>query len=113
MRRLLLVGLTFALAGCAAQQTAVEAPAAEIGAVADGGQSAERRAERRRNDQNYVTSLERREVTGSRINRVRRRGEAREDKTAGKRVETISGEQIDELEERGYDGLSDVLPASE
>lgn len=37
----------------------------------------------------------------SRINRVRRRGEPEDDSTAGKRVETITGEQLEEMEERG------------
>ena len=113
----LLIGFALALGACAAQQSAVKAPDAQP-PVAAAGKSGEevagRSGETRSSDRGYVSSaLERRDVTGSRINRVRRRSEPAEDTTAGKRVETISGDQIDELQERGYDGLSDILPAGD
>ena len=119
VKKLLIIGLGLALGGCVAQQSAMQAQGAqpqETATAATGGganREADRREDRRRSDAGYVSTLERRDVTGSRINRVRRRGEPVEDTTAGKRVETISREQIEELGERGYDGLSDVLPAGD
>ena len=116
MKKLLITGFALALGACAAQQSAMNAPAAQApeseAAVAE-DRSAAAREERRRRDQRYVTTLERRDVTGSRINRVRRRGEPDEDKTAGKRVDTISREQIDELEELGMGSVSEALPPGE
>ena len=96
MKKLLVIGCALALGACAAQQTALQSadtPASEQEAAAQ-----EKAASKR--DEDYVSSLERRDVTGSRINRVRRRGEADEDTTAGKRVETISREEIDMMEQR-------------
>ncbi|MYA30779.1 MAG: hypothetical protein F4Y31_06050 [Gammaproteobacteria bacterium] len=104
MKKLLVVACALALGACAAQQSAVQsadaAPEAQQ-AQASEDSAAARREQRRKSDQTYVTSLERRDKTGSRINRVRRRGEPEEDNTAGKRVETITGEQLEEIEERG------------
>lgn len=104
MKKLLIVAFTLALGACAAQQSALQsadsaperqqAQASEDSAAAPGDK-------RRRSDEPYLTSLERRDTTGSRINRVRRRGEPEEDRTAGKRVETISKEQLEEMKERG------------
>ena len=104
MKKLLVVACALALGACAAQQSAMQTadstPDAQQ-AQSSQDSAASRREQRRKNDETYVTSLERRDRTGSRINRVRRRGEPDEDTTAGKRVETISGEQIDDMEERG------------
>jgi len=104
VKKLLVVACALALGACAAQQSAVQsadaAPEAQQ-ARATEDSAAARREQRRKSDQPYVTSLERRDTTGSRINRVRRRGEPEEDNTAGKRVETITGEQLEEIEERG------------
>jgi len=104
VKKLLIVACAMALGACAAQQSALQSadstPDAQQ-AQATEDSAAERREQRRRSDQTYVTSLERRDTTGSRINRVRRRGEPEEDTTAGKRVETISGEQLEEIKERG------------
>lgn len=104
MKKLLIVACALALGACAAQQSALQS----ADAVGEAQQSqasqdsaAEHREQRRKNDETYVTSLERRDRTGSRIDRVRRRGEPEEDNTAGKRVETISGEQLDDMDERG------------
>ena len=103
MKKLLLIACALALGACAAQQSAVQsadsAPDAQQ-AQASQESAATRREQRRKNDDTYVTSLERRDQTGSRINRVRRRGQPEEDNTAGKRVETITGEQLEEMEER-------------
>ena len=99
MKKLLVIGFALALGACAAQQTALQSaatPAAEQEAAAQ-EKAASKRSKR---DEDYVNSLERRDVTGSRINRVRRRGEAGEDATAGKRVETISREDIELMEQR-------------
>ena len=104
MKKLLLVACALALGACAAQQSALQSsestPEGQE-AQASENSAAARREERRRSDETYVSSLERRDQTGSRINRVRRRGEPEEDKTAGKRVETISREQIEDMQERG------------
>ena len=104
VKKLVVIAFALALGACASQQSL--APSA---AVASEGQQAQapessaeaRRAERRKQDENYVSSLERRDKTGSRINRVRRRGEPEEDSTAGKRVETIGREELEEMEQRG------------
>ncbi|MCY3941307.1 MAG: hypothetical protein OXG29_09555 [Gammaproteobacteria bacterium] len=104
MKKLLVVACALALGACAAQQSALQsaeaAPEAQQ-AQASEDSAAARRDKRRKSDEPYLTSLERRDTTGSRINRVRRRGEPEEDNTAGKRVETISKEQLDDMEERG------------
>ena len=107
MKKLLIVACALALGACAAQQSALQsADAAAVSQQSQASQTSQdsaaaRREQRRKNDETYVTSLERRDRTGSRINRVRRRGEPEEDSTAGKRIDTISGEQIDDMEERG------------
>jgi len=104
VKKLLIVACAMALGACAAQQSAVQSADSTPDAQqsrASQDSAAARREQRRKNDETYVTSLERRERTGSRINRVRRRGEPEEDTTAGKRVDTIGGEQIDDMEERG------------
>ena len=95
MQKLLVIGCALALGACAAQQTALQSadtPASEQEAAAQ-----EKAASKR--DDDYVSSLERRDVTGSRINRVRRRGEDDEDTTAGKRVETVSGEEFERIQQ--------------
>lgn len=104
MKRLLVIACALALGACAAQQSAMQS--ADATTEAQQAQTSEdsagvRREEQRKSDQTYVTSLERRDKTGSRINRVRRRGEPEEDNTAGKRVETVSGEQLEEIEQKG------------
>lgn len=104
VKKLLVVACALALGACAAQQSALQsadsAPEGRQAQASDDSATA-RQDKRRKSDQPYVTSLERRDTTGSRINRVRRRGEPEEDNTAGKRVETITGEQLEEIEERG------------
>ena len=104
MKKLLIVTCAMALGACAAQESALQsadaAPEAQQ-SQASQDSAAARRERRRKSDETYVTSLERRDKTGSRINRVRRRGEPEEDSTAGKRVETVSGEQLEDMEERG------------
>ena len=116
MKKLLITGFALALGACAAQQAAVNAPASQApeseAAVAD-GHTAAGGQERRRRDRPYVTTLERRDITGSRINRVRRRGEPEEDKTAGKRVDTISRQQIEDMEDLGMGSVSEALPQGE
>ncbi len=102
MKKLLAIGFALALGACAAQQTALQSaatPAAEQEAAVQ-EKAADNGDKRSKRDEDYVSSLERRDVTGSRINRVRRRGEAEEDTTAGKRVETISREEIEMMEQR-------------
>ncbi|MDE0680688.1 MAG: hypothetical protein OXI11_10820 [Gammaproteobacteria bacterium] len=104
MKKLLVVACALALGACAAQQSALQSADADPDAQqaqASEDSAAARREQRRKSDQTYVTSLERRDKTGSRINRVRRRGEPEEDTTAGKRVETISREELEDMEERG------------
>ena len=104
VKELLVIACALALGACAAQQSALQsAESTPEGqeAQASENSAAARREERRRSDETYVSSLERRDQTGSRINRVRRRGEPEEDKTAGKRVETISREQLEDIQERG------------
>ena len=102
MKRLVVIACALALGACAAQQSALQsADASGEARQVSQDSAAARREQRRKNDETYVTSLERRDTTGSRINRVRRRGEPEEDNTAGKRVETISGEQLEEIKERG------------
>lgn len=103
MKKLLLIACALALGACAAQQSAMQSAdsAADAQQAQASEDSAAARREKRKSDQTYVTSLERRDKTGSRIGRVRRTGEPEEDRTAGKRVETISGEQLEEIEERG------------
>ena len=99
MKKLLAIGFALALGACAAQQNAVQSsatPAAEQQAAPQEKAA----AARDRKDEDYVTSLERRDVTGSRINRVRRTGEVDEDTTAGKRVETLSREEIEMMDQR-------------
>lgn len=104
MKKLLVIACALALGACAAQQSALQsadtAPEAQQARATEDSAAASRE-QRRKSDQTYVTSLERRDTTGSRINRVRRRGEPEEDTTAGKRVETITGEQLEEIKERG------------
>lgn len=102
MKKLLVIGCALALGACAAQQTALQSadtPASEQEAAVQ-EKAADNGDKRSKRDEDYVTSLERRDVTGSRINRVRRRGEAEENTTAGKRVETVSREEIDMMEQR-------------
>ena len=104
LKRLLVIVCALALGACAAQQSAVQsADSTPEGqeVQASRGSAETRRERQRKNDDYYVGSLERRDKTGSRINRVRRKGEPEEDSTAGKRVETISGEQLEEIEQRG------------
>lgn len=104
LKRLLVIACALALGACAAQQSAVQsADSTSEGqeVQASRGSAETRRDRQRKSDDYYVGSLERRDKTGSRINRVRRRGEPDEDSTAGKRVETISGEQLEEIEQRG------------
>lgn len=104
MKKLLVVACSLILGACAAQQSALQSADAAADAQQKGvteDTAAADREQRRSSDQTYVTSLERRDKTGSRINRVRRRGEPEEDNTAGKRVETITGEQLEEIVERG------------
>lgn len=103
VKKLLIMGCALALAACAAQENALQSSgAAASGEAAEPAQTAaERRAEKRKRDEDYVTSLERRDRTGSRINRVRRRGEAEEDKPSALRVETVSREELEEMERRG------------
>lgn len=104
MKKLLIVTCALALGACAAQQSALQSadstPEAQQAQALEDSAAAPR-DKRRRSDEPYLTSLERRDKTGSRINRVRRRGEPEEDRTAGKRVETISKEQLEDMEERG------------
>ena len=98
MKKLLVIGFALALGACAAQQTALQSaatPASEQEAAAQ-EKAASKRSKR---DEDYVTSLERRDVTGSRINRVRRRGEADKDTTAGKRIETVSSEEFERIKQ--------------
>lgn len=104
MKKLLVIACALALGACAAQQSALQS--ADAATEAQQAQESEdsagvRRERQRKKDDYYVGSLERRDKTGSRIGRVRRTGEPEEDRTAGKRVETISGEQLEEIEERG------------
>lgn len=104
VKKLWVAGLALSLAACAAQESALQssdaaAPEAAAAESSETGDSAAARRESRR-DQPYVTSLERRDKTGSRINRVRRRGEPDEDTTAGKRVETVSREELENIERR-------------
>jgi len=115
VKKLLVIGFTLALAACAAQQSAQRAPAAQQPETTPAATeaAAAAREDQRKSGWGYVSTLERRDVTGSRINRVRRRGEQAKNTTAGKRVETISREQIEELQDRGFDGLSGVLPAAD
>lgn len=103
VKKLLIIGCAVALAACAAQESALQSTgAAASGETAEKPQTAaERRAEKRKRDENYVSSLERRDRTGSRINRVRRRGEVEEDKPSALRVETVSREELEEMERRG------------
>ncbi|MXW21264.1 MAG: hypothetical protein F4Z95_10710 [Gammaproteobacteria bacterium] len=104
MKKLLIVACAMALGACAAQQSEMQSAdtAGEAQqSTASQDSAAARREQRRKSDETYVTSLERREKTGSRINRVRRRGEQEEDTSAGKRIETISSEQLDDMDERG------------
>ena len=100
-KKLWVAGLALSLAACAAQESALQSSGAQApeAAPAETADSAAARRESRR-DQPYVTSLERRDKTGSRINRVRRRGEPDEDTTAGKRVETVSREELENIERR-------------
>ena len=103
MKRLLIFGCALALAACAAQENALQSSdATASGEAAEPTQTAaERRAEKRERDKDYISSLERRDRTGSRINRVRRRGEAEEQKPSVQRVETISREELEDMERRG------------
>ncbi len=104
MKKLLVVACALALGACAAQQSALQSadssPDAQQARATEDSAAAPR-DKRRKSDEPYLSSLERRDKTGSRINRVRRTGEPEEDRTAGKRVETITGEQLEEIEERG------------
>ncbi len=113
MKKLLIIGLALAASACGIQESALRPTAAQApqaAAVAAEDRAAERREKRRQKNQGYSSTLERKDMTGSRINRVRRQGEPDEDSTAGQRIETISREQIEEAEVRGYDSLSKVLP---
>ena len=104
MKRLLVIACALALGACAAQQSLLQsADSAPDGQQAQTSEDSAtvRRERQRKGDDYYVGSLERRDTTGSRINRVRRRGEPEEDKTAGKRVETITREELEDIEERG------------
>ena len=103
VKKLLIIGCALALAACAAQENALQSSgAAASGGTAEPAQTAaERRAEKRKRDENYVSSLERRDRTGSRINRVRRRGEVEDEKPSALRVETVSREELEEMERRG------------
>lgn len=104
MKKFVVITCALALGACAAQQSAVQtAESAPDGQQVQASEnSAEsRQEEKRKSDKYYVTSLERREKTGSRINRVRRRGEPEEDTSAGKRVETITREQLEDAQRRG------------
>ena len=103
MKKLLIIGCALALAACATQESALQSTdAAASGETAAQPQTAaERRAEKRKRDDNYVSSLERRDRTGSRINRVRRRGEVEDSDTEALRVETVSREELEEMERRG------------
>ncbi len=96
MKKLLATGFALALGACAAQQTALQSaatPAAEQEAAAQ-----EKAASK--GDEDYVSSLERRDVTGSRINRVRRRGEPERDNRAIQGIDTVSKEEIEMMEQR-------------
>ena len=104
MKKLLVIACALALGACAAQQSALQSadstPDAQQAQPPEDS-AAVRRERQRNNDDYYVRSLERRDKTGSRINRVRRTGQPEEDKTAGKRVETITREQLEDIKERG------------
>ena len=103
MKKLLVIAFALALGACAAQQSAMQsAESTATGEEAEASQdsAASRSEKRKREDDDYISSLERRDVTGSRINRVRRRGETDDDTTAGKRVETISREELEDIEAR-------------
>lgn len=104
MKKLLVIACALVLGACAAQQSALhsaDSTANAQQAEPPEDSAAVRRENRRKSDQTYVRSLERRDKTGSRIGRVRRTGEPEEDKTAGKRVETITREELEDIEERG------------
>ena len=99
MKKLLVIGFALALGACAAQQTALQSadtPAAEQEAAAQ-EKAASKRSKR---DEDYVSSLERRDVTGSRINRVRRRGEPERDNRDIQGIDTVSKEEIELMEQR-------------
>ena len=80
------------------QSTGAEASSQEAASSQD--RAASRREAKRKKDENYVSSLERRDRTGSRINRVRRKGEAEDDTTAGKRIESVSREELEDIDRR-------------
>ena len=109
MKTLIAATFAIALGACAAQQSSLQS-AAPAEAPEAAAAAPERREQARAPEPGYVSTIERRDVTGSRINRVRRRSEPVQDTTAGKRVETISRDDLEDLQERGYDGLSEVLP---
>ena len=115
MKKLLVFACALALGACATQQGTVQSsPASPSQDAAAPQASAERSPEQgRKPEEEYYSTLERRDVTGSRIDRVRRRGERKEDKTAGKRVAVIAGEELEDIKERGIHSLSEVLPPSE
>ena len=99
MKQLLVIGCALALGACAAQQTALQSadtPASEQEAAAQ-EKAASKRSKR---DEDYVSSLERRDVTGSRINRVRRRGEPERDNRDIQGIDTVSKEEIEMMEQR-------------
>ena len=116
MKKLLIIAFGLALGACAAQQSAVNAPDAPRStaeSAAAGRQAANNEEGSGAPEAYRPSAIERRDMTGSRINRVRRRSEPAEDTTAGKRVETIGREELDDLEERGLDNMSGVLPPGE
>ena len=99
MKRLLLIGCALAFGACAAQQTALQSsdtPASEQQAAPQ--EKAATNSNKR--DEDYVSSLERRDITGSRINRVRRRGEPAEDNKDVQGIKTVSREEIEMMEQR-------------
>lgn len=103
MKKLLVIACALALGACAAQQSGMQsADSTATGEKAEASQdsAASRSEKRKRDDDDYITSLERRDKTGSRINRVRRRGEVDDDTTAGKRVTTVSREELEDMEAR-------------
>ena len=115
MKKLLVIACGLVLGACAAQQSAVQSSPASALQDAEAQEATADRSpnQGRKSEEDYYSTLERRDVTGSRIDRVRRRGERKEDKTAGKRVAVISGEEIEALKERGIDRLGEVLRASD
>ncbi len=72
MKKLLVIACALALGACAAQQAAMQSADTETSgqdAASSQDTATSRSEERRKRDENYVSSLERRDKTGSRINR--------------------------------------------